>query len=57
MSFQLISLAAVGLTVLFRSREDLTAEETRALDRMLLSLWLILPLPGRDFRTPWLDLP
>lgn len=57
MSFQLISLGAIGLTVVFRSRADLAAEENRALDRMLLSLLLILPLLIGDFRTPWLNLP
>ena len=57
MSFQLVSLAATGLMVVARNRADLSAEENRALDRMLMSLILILPLLIGDFRTSWLDLP
>lgn len=57
MVFQLAMLTALGLLVLLRDRNDLAAEENRALDRMLLSLVLILPLLIGDFRIPGIDLP
>ncbi|MBP9185295.1 MAG: hypothetical protein KBF78_19355 [Fuscovulum sp.] len=57
MIYQMVVLASLGVIVLARDRNDLAAEENRAIDRMLASLALILPLLAGDFRTAGLDLP
>jgi hypothetical protein len=57
MLYQLTVLVSLGVLVLARDRSDLAAEENRAIDRMLASLALILPLLAGDFRTAGLDLP
>jgi hypothetical protein len=57
LGFQLGMLLAVGLVVTFRDRASLSAEENRSINRMLLSLLLILPLLAGDFRLGLVDLP
>jgi hypothetical protein len=57
LGFQVTSLAAVGLLALTRDTASLSQDENRAIDRMLLSLLLILPLIASDFHTPLLYSP
>lgn len=56
-AFQLLGFGALGLLVLRRDRESLSAAENAMVDRLALSLLLILPLALTDFRLGPLDAP
>lgn len=57
LTFQLAMLGAVAVLVALRDRSSLSAEENRSINRMLLSLVLILPILAGDFRLGAVDLP
>lgn len=55
--YQVSMIAGLGILAGSRDRSSLSPEENRAIDRLLLSLLLILPLIASDFRTPLVDTP
>lgn len=57
MLFQLVALAAIGALVLRRDKTSLSAAENRAVERIALSLVLILPLLVTDYRIEALPVP
>jgi hypothetical protein len=56
-AFQMLGFAALGLLVLRRDRDSLSAAENAMVDRLSLSFLLILPLALTDFRIGPLDAP
>lgn len=55
--FQVIAFVALTIFVVGRDRQSLSIAENTMIDRLSLSLVLIVPLAMTDFRTPLLDLP
>ncbi|MDX8352995.1 hypothetical protein [Cognatiyoonia sp. IB215182] len=55
--FQVIAFVAMSIFVMGRDRQSLSIAENTMIDRLSLSLVLIVPLAMTDFRTPLLDLP
>lgn len=55
--FQVIAFVALTIFVMGRDRQSLSIAENTMIDRLSLSLVLIVPLAMTDFRTPFLDLP
>ncbi|WP_299402680.1 hypothetical protein [uncultured Roseobacter sp.] len=55
--FQVTTFVALTLLVLGRDRQSLSVAENTTIDRLALSLVLIVPLAMTDFRTEFLDLP
>lgn len=56
-SFQLAGLAVIAFLALRRDRKSLSKAENRAVDRIALSLLLILPLLATDYRGVFPDVP
>lgn len=56
-AYQLLGFVLVGHFVVTRRRESLSKAENQAVDRVALSLLLILPLFVTDYRTPYFDFP
>jgi hypothetical protein len=54
---QLLTFALVGHMAVRRDRKSLSRAENQAVDRIALSLLLILPLLITDFRSTYVDLP
>lgn len=55
--YQLITFALAGHMAVTRDRTSLSKAENQAVDRIALSLLLILPLLVTDFRSIYIDLP
>ena len=55
--FQVITFAALGALVMMRDRASLSVAENTTIDRLALSLVLIIPLAFTDFRMELWDLP
>lgn len=56
-AYQFICFALAGHMAVTRDRASLSRAENQAVDRVALSLLLILPLFVTDFRSPYLDMP
>jgi len=57
LGFQMVGLLAAGWLVLRRDRTGLSAQENRAVERLGLSLTLLIPLAAADFLMTQLGLP
>lgn len=55
--YQLVTFALAGHMAVTRDRKSLSRAENQAVDRIALSLLLILPLLVTDFRSAYVDLP
>lgn len=55
--YQLVTFALAGHMAVTRDRTSLSKAENQAVDRIALSLLLILPLLVTDFRSAYVDLP
>ncbi|HEV7249537.1 MAG TPA: hypothetical protein VGN93_21410 [Shinella sp.] len=55
--YQLVTFALAGHMAVTRDRASLSKAENQAVDRIALSLLLILPLLVTDFRSAYVDLP
>lgn len=55
--FQVTAFVALTILVLGRDRQSLAVAENTTIDRLALSLVLIVPLAVTDFRTEFLDIP
>ncbi|WP_439630347.1 hypothetical protein [Shinella sp.] len=55
--YQLVTFALAGHMAVTRERTSLSKAENQAVDRIALSLLLILPLLVTDFRSAYVDLP
>lgn len=55
--FQVLAFVALAIVVLGRDRSSLSVAENTTIDRLALSLVLIVPLALTDFRTEFLNLP
>ncbi|WP_299153634.1 hypothetical protein [uncultured Tateyamaria sp.] len=55
--FQVLTVVALTVLVLARDRKSLSVAENTTIDRLALSLALIVPLTISDFRTEFLDFP
>ena len=55
--YQLVTFALAGHMAVTRDRPSLSKAENQAIDRIALSLLLILPLLITDFRSAYVDLP
>lgn len=55
--YQLVTFALAGHMAVTRDRKSLSKAENQAVDRIALSLLLILPLLVTDFRSTYVDLP
>lgn len=55
--YQLVTFALAGNMAVTRDRTSLSKAENQAVDRIALSLLLILPLLVTDFRSTYIDLP
>lgn len=55
--YQLVTFALAGHMAVTRDRKSLSRAENQAVDRIALSLLLILPLLVTDFRSTYIDLP
>lgn len=56
-AFQVLAFVAIGVLVVARDRQSLSVAENAAVDRLALSLVLIVPLALTDFRTSLFELP
>lgn len=57
LGFQLIFFVAIGFWVVMRDRSDLSMAENRIIDRLALSLLVIIPFAIADFRTDFFSSP
>ena len=55
--YQLVTFALAGHMAVTRDRKSLSKAENQAVDRLALSLLLILPLLVTDFRSTYIDVP
>ncbi|KOF17746.1 hypothetical protein AC244_17145 [Ensifer adhaerens] len=56
-AYQFVSFALAAHMAVTRDRASLSKAENQAVDRVALSLLLILPLFVTDFRSPYIDMP
>lgn len=56
-AYQFVSFALAAHMAMTRDRASLSKAENQAVDRVALSLLLILPLFATDFRSPYIDMP